>query len=166
MEVSVPHRTCKALKNAFQDITGTAQVCFSDCGSHLLSPRALRCLDGVEYGSALWQQAQELGAAVRGVVVERGQPLVGEDVGNPLHALAGETQPARDFGYGSGLILHRGKDLPASARLSERPGKVVPRRREESSNSQYEDGEPAEGLRGRRTGRRSLVIVDSMLSIS
>jgi hypothetical protein len=69
---------------------------------------------------------QELGAAVGRVVVIGGQAIADEQVGQALHALAGQVQGAGHLRHRRRLILHRFENQPARQRLAGRLGQRLP----------------------------------------
>ncbi len=68
---------------------------------------------------------EQLGAAVGRVVGVLGEPLVDQQVGDPLHALPGQPHRARDLGDALALGQHGAQDLPPRGGQPDRPGQLL-----------------------------------------
>jgi hypothetical protein len=99
---------------------------------------------------------------VRGVGLVDGQAVTDQDIGQPLHALAGEVHPAGDLGHRRRLVLDRLQDQPAGQRLAGRPGQRLPGGGEVPDEPDHLHDEIGQGVPGRRAVRGP--IIDNMLS--
>src|SRR6266849_3869090 len=94
----------------------------------VVDPHALEPMDLVHGPAALWGKADELGSSVMRVVGKRHQPVRGEEVDRPLHALAGETHVPGKVRDREGLPgqMERAQDLPAGTGQPQRMRQAIP----------------------------------------
>jgi hypothetical protein len=152
--------------DAVEEAVDRREVPDADVGAQPVRPRSLLVLDSpqpVEPRRGGHDQSRPPMARVVDVAHEATRL---EGIGDPLDALAGEAQDARDLRHGPGRILDRREHLPAGGRLAGRAGQRVALILEEPVEPEHPDDEGAERVAGGGTnGCSGLVRLDSMLSI-
>src|SRR5215217_8139304 len=148
-----------------KDRVGRPEIRLSDPGTELIGPRLLGSSDPAKRGAASARDPDQLRSPVIGVVLIRGEALVRQQVGHPLHALAGEPPGPGDLRHRQGGRLDRRQHPPPRARLAGGLGHRVAGRGEQPVQPEDVDHELTHGVAGLGPFRPAPgVRLDSILS--